>query len=263
MGSHGYRTAGILTALLVVAPGLQAQEAGREDAQLYRVTLLQAAPGRLLDLIGVLRERFPEDDPASPLIMRHSQGDRWDLMVLGPSDALEAGLEGAAPVDFLRLVRGSSPVPGTAGPEAAPQPLSTDPLDELIGWTEDHWAWGPHADTVRARAEGAGLFHIEMFVALPGERGALIEQRGMENEYLRRIQRPDNLLWVRHAGADWDAFTIGFHANLQAYAEPSPLSQEERDRETVAVGFPGPGQIGAYLRRFLAWHNDTLAVVAR
>src|SRR5690348_8939212 len=49
--------------------------------------LVQAAPGRLLELIDLYTARAPlyqasGDEP--PFWMRHSQGDRWDLMLLFP-----------------------------------------------------------------------------------------------------------------------------------------------------------------------------------
>jgi hypothetical protein len=255
---------GVVAACAGPPTPLAGQGTTDEPAVLYRAALLQAAPGRLLDLIAVLRARFPEDDPASPLVMRHSQGDHWDLMILGPASELESGLSNAAPPDLLALVRGRPTEPPEASEvEAVEQPLAADSLDALLAWSEDLWAWGPPVRTFRDRARGAGFFHIEMFVALAGRRAGLVEQRRMENEYLRRIGLSDNLLWVRHAGADWDAFTIGFYRDLAHYAEPSPVDPAMRDAITVEVGFPEPGSIGAYLRRFLLRHNDTLAGVAR
>src|SRR5882762_5659272 len=54
---------------------------------LYKVSLVQAAPGKLLDLIDLYKARALELKQAgdeAPLWMRHSQGDHWDLMVLFP-----------------------------------------------------------------------------------------------------------------------------------------------------------------------------------
>ena len=48
--------------------------------QLYRATLLQAAPGRLLELIEEVRPSASE----RRIVLRHSQGDFWDLMLLEP-----------------------------------------------------------------------------------------------------------------------------------------------------------------------------------
>src|SRR6185295_5469173 len=54
---------------------------------LYKTKLVQAAPGKLLDLIELHKSSLAEyknagDEP--PLMMRHSQGDHWDLLLLIP-----------------------------------------------------------------------------------------------------------------------------------------------------------------------------------
>jgi len=58
------------------------------DTYLYKASLVQAAPGKLLDLIDTYKKIFAEETKvagdATPLWMRHSQGDRWDLLVLFP-----------------------------------------------------------------------------------------------------------------------------------------------------------------------------------
>ncbi len=58
-----------------------------ENAYLYRVNLVQAAPGKLVELIDLYKARAAEMKEAgdeAPLWMRHSQGDHWDLMILFP-----------------------------------------------------------------------------------------------------------------------------------------------------------------------------------
>src|SRR5437899_5018794 len=54
---------------------------------LYKVSLVQAAPGKLLDLIELYKLQADLVKAASdevPLWMRHSQGDHWDLLILWP-----------------------------------------------------------------------------------------------------------------------------------------------------------------------------------
>src|SRR5689334_13155162 len=54
---------------------------------LYKTKLLQAAPGKLLDLIELQKALLTEYRNAGdeqPLMMRHSQGDRWDLLLMVP-----------------------------------------------------------------------------------------------------------------------------------------------------------------------------------
>src|SRR5258708_3721415 len=54
---------------------------------LYRASLVQAAPGKLVELIDLYKARFAREqklgEPAT-FWMRHSQGDRWDLLLLAP-----------------------------------------------------------------------------------------------------------------------------------------------------------------------------------
>src|SRR5947199_5939878 len=62
--------------------------AQQAEGMLYKASLIQAAPGKLLELIDLEKKMFAEaeksaGDPA-PLWMRHSQGDRWDLLILYP-----------------------------------------------------------------------------------------------------------------------------------------------------------------------------------
>src|SRR5271169_3103722 len=61
------------------------------DAQqpnyLYRTELIQAAPGKLVEVIDLYKKKAVLDQQAGDepaLSMRHSQGDRWDLLRLIP-----------------------------------------------------------------------------------------------------------------------------------------------------------------------------------
>jgi hypothetical protein len=68
--------AGILLACASVAPAQQ-------QSYLYKATLLQPAPGKLLNAIEIYKGIFAEQakiaSEQSPFWMRHSQGDQWDL----------------------------------------------------------------------------------------------------------------------------------------------------------------------------------------
>src|SRR5260370_42601561 len=69
--------------LLVLSP---AALAAKGD-YLYRARLVQATPGKfveLLDLLGRESAGIVSGGEASPFIMRHSQGDPWDLMLIYP-----------------------------------------------------------------------------------------------------------------------------------------------------------------------------------
>ncbi|MCH7677661.1 hypothetical protein IH879_22310, partial [candidate division KSB1 bacterium] len=54
---------------------------------LYKTVLLRAAPGKLLNLLELYKNRMNFYDAAGdekPFMMRHSQGDQWDLLLLFP-----------------------------------------------------------------------------------------------------------------------------------------------------------------------------------
>lgn len=221
-------------------------------ATLYRATLLQAAPGRLLDVVALVQSGWPAvreagDEP--PIAMRHSQGDRWDLLLLFP---LGSWAEYDAPDRAARRTK----VRAAAAAELAR-------LADATAWTEDVFVLGPPLPAVRAALGSAGFFHVEMFEALPGKRADLLKQRQMENDYSRRMGLPENLIFVRDSGAAWDLFTVGGYRDLKHYAEGSDLPGAKSDEAARAAGFDGAKAIGPYLRTLIALHHDTLAVAVR
>src|SRR5262244_3816263 len=82
----------MLSAVLLIA-SLTSPEPSTASAQgsyLYRATLAQAAPGKLLELIDAYKAFFPilsAGGDEAPIWMRHSQGDRWDLLLLFPMES--------------------------------------------------------------------------------------------------------------------------------------------------------------------------------
>ena len=101
-----------------------------------------------------------------------------------------------------------------------------------------------------------------MFNAVPGKAGELLEQRRMENVYLNATGQQTNMIFRRAAGSDVDVFTIGFHKNLEAFAAPSDVSDEDKETAAKAAGFKGRSDLSFYLRRLISGHHDTLAVRA-
>ena len=202
-----------------------------EEQSLYRTTLVRAAPGRLQDLITFLAD---ETMKRGSMIARHSQGDDWDLIQITPlPDANSPSLNALTQSDLFH---------------------------ELIAHQEDLFVFGPPPEEVRPRFEQAGLFHIEMFKALPGHRQALLEQRIMENDYYRALNKPGNMIFTRAMGSAWDLFTLGFYENMVAFAANSEVDALTEDQAAQTAGFADASAIGLYLRSLIAYHNDTLAV---
>ena len=226
-------------------------------AQQYRVELVRAAPGSLLEVIDLYRLQASLSVAAGeepPLIMRHSQGDQWDLMILSPVPPLA---EYFAAERAERWERAADRADVAARGELETQ------LRARIAWREELFASGPPHEELSSRREGAGFFHIEMFRALPGKHAALLEQRAMENTYLRASGQPDNLVFARVVGAGWDAFTIGFYRDLGHFAEDSELSDDALEEAARRAGFEARNRIGTYLRTLIDSHHDTLATLVR
>ncbi len=220
-----------------------------DNSYLYKVTLVQAAPGKLIELIDLYKAKGAAIQSAgdeAPLWMRHSQGDHWDLMVIFPMGSY---------ADFYHGQRIQK--------RSQIEQAFRDRMRDDIAWQEDLFAYGPPiADLRKSFAEGA-FFHVEMFEAMPGKFADLYKEREMENAYSKALKQPQNFIFVRDQGAAWDIFTIGVYRDLKHYAEGTPLSQTEQEAAAKATGFESPSQIGPYLRRFIRTHHDTLAVAVK
>ena len=220
---------------------------------LYRTTLLQAAPGQ------------------AP----RGRGDAQGGLAGGPGggrrgaarDAAQPGrpLGPHAPLPDGELGRVLRRRPDReARPARARRRRATlARLADDVAWQEDVFAWGPPLAQVRGAFEKAGFFHVEMFEALPGKEKDLDRQREMENDYSKRLGLPQNLIFVRDAGAPWTLFTIGAYRDLKHYAESADVPEAKSEEAARAAGFDGAKAIGPYLRTLIALHHDTLAVAIR
>jgi hypothetical protein len=231
---------------------LLAVSAPQDGGYLYKTVLLRAAPGHLLDVIDLYKSRMSVYDAAGeerPFIMRHSQGDHWDLMLIYPIESMSA-YYAAERVERRRR----------AAVEAGlTEEAFLNRLQDLVAWREETFFVGPAYDgTVQRELASAGYVHVEMFIALPGKRTELLREREMENDYLSRIDRPQNMIFAKTLGGSWDAFTLGLYRDLKHYAESADIPQARQEQAARAAGFDGADRIGTYLRTLIARHNDTL-----
>lgn len=225
-----------------------------EGDYLYNVTMLRAAPGHFTELKSVLEESLAIQEQSgdqSPFWIRHSQGDQWDFMLIHPMG------------DYLSYYEADRIRTRAASWGIGPGLEVSERLSSLVSYREEWFARSVAFDEMARRFEGMGLFHVEMFAGLPGKRTELLEQRRMENRYYEHLDRQQNVLFVREAGSNWDAMTIGFFKDLTAFAAAGTLySSAEQDEAARAAGFDGIDQVGPYLRSLIDYHHDTLAVSA-
>jgi hypothetical protein len=249
------RRAAVVASFLVAGwwtpPATAQPPAVQPGRYLYRLQILQAAPGRLLELIDAARKRAGVAVRAgdeAPVIMRHSQGDHWDLVIVWPMG------EWGAYHDAAKAARREAAwkEAGLTADEAERQFLP------LVGWHEDLYARGPGADALRSHVKDANLLHFEMMQALPGQREALVEERRMENAFNRNRGRGETLIFVHDAGAAWDVVTLGVYRNWRHYAESELIAPADNDAAARKAGFPNADGVGPYMRTLISTHRDTL-----
>ena len=237
---------GLLAALVLNTANVGAAE----SPYLYKVLMARAAPGELLSLIELYTDRTAVYEAADgkPIILRHRQGDQWDLFLLFPMESFPAY---HSPEHMARR-------DGAAAGSRMSDAEFEQQVAARVSWREELYVEGPPPDEVRAIADAGTFYHIEMFIALPGKYDLLLEQRHMENAYLGALDRPTNLIFTRVAGAAWDLFTLGVYRDLPHYAESAHIPPDRADAAAKAAGFAGDDTIGTYMRELILYHKDTL-----
>jgi hypothetical protein len=239
----------ILFTLMVLCATVRAQSPASQSVEvtppLYRASLVQAAPGKLVELIAAYQQHFAAAGE-TPLWMRHSQGDRWDLLILEPMRSYS---------DYYSQQR--------MGTRQRQDRNWDERRNRLIAWQEDVFVYGPAEADLRKAFDGSSFFHVEMFRELPDRHAELVREREMENAYSKAIGQPENFIFTRDQGASWDVFTIGCFRDLKHYASSADVPAEKAQAAAKVAGFTSPAAIGPYLRQFIADHHDTLAVAIK
>jgi len=242
---------------LLVFLSLTASEAGgppsAKPAYLYKTTFVRAAPGKLLDLIALYKDRMEvieASGDARPFWWRHTQGDQWDLMLLTPMGSYTGYYSKGRSARRDKAV-GSS------------QEEFDRKLNACSSWREDVFVMGPPLEFVKKAFEGTAYYHIEIFVSLPGKQEELFKEREMENIYAVETGRPYNMIFVRDQGAVWDLFTLGCYRDIKHWAVGDEITKEQRAAAARKAGFNSPDEIGPYMRTLIDMHRDTMGVAIK
>lgn len=231
----------LTTFLLILSFQLSAQE------QLYKVTLLRAKPGELLSLIELINQdisNFETYLENKPYLLRHSQGDHWDLMLIYPVDDLASYFSSVQTDERMESKTIEKPY--------------GDNFFNLVSFQEEAIVKGPPVNVFISALEKYRLFHIEIFTSLAGKQNELLEQRLAENQFYAGIEHRPNFIFTRVFGPSWDNFTIGFYEDMHDFAGPD-VPFEKENQAAKEAGFEGVNYIGSYLRSLIAEHHDTLA----
>jgi len=246
----------MLSLLLLLATGPVFQPQAAAPSELYRFVLIQAAPGKLLDLIDLYKRRLPvmaAGGDEVPFIVRHSQGDRWDLVVIYPSGSFTSYYSAGQMAKREAAARAS----GVTNEAFAKQ------FYDLVAWHEDVYVEGPPLAEFRNYVKDLGLVHFEMFQALAGKRAALIEERKMEGAFNVARGRPGALLFTHEQGAAWDVIALDGYRNWRHYAESETIPPELSDAAAKKAGFANTDAIAPYMRSLIALHHDTIGTPVR
>lgn len=209
-------------------------------AEEFWVTQYRAAPGKfpaLLELVNATN--WANMGERQPLMMRHSQGNHWDLMLLG-----QHGTHCEKPDDCNAAMANFS--------QAAD--MLVDFELSFLATSASTW------DELQTLNSESGLYHIEMFQAAAGKHAALSRQRRIENDYIEKIGQRANAVFDVSFGSDMDIFTIGFYRDMAHFAESPNLSSAEFETAAVEAGFKNRADISFHLRELIVGHQDTLAV---
>lgn len=217
-----------LTTIIIIGLMVLGHSVNAENQ--FKTTLLRAAPGKLEQLISQVKA-FKKQLQGQLIIMRHSQGDQWDLMLLKPVDKNPLKVR-----SFNQLA---------------------DFQQDFIVRSEDSW------NNIYQQYLKSNLFHIEMFHALRGKHRELVKERNMENEYLTATARNANTIFTTVLGSDVDCYTIGFYPDLKAFAYTPPLSDAQFEAAAKKAGFKNRDDISFYLRKLILKHHDTLATAVK
>jgi hypothetical protein len=246
----------LICLVVLVFSSATTEQLSSEQTYLYRTTFIRAAPGRLLDLIGLFKDRMTVYDASGdkrPFWWRHTQGDQWDLMMLYP---MESYTEYYSKEQIARRTQAQAS-------SSLSQQEFKKKFQECTSWYEDIFVMGPPLDIVENVFKDTSFYHCEIFIALPGKYGELFKEREMENAYATYLGRPENLIFTRDQGAAWDLFTLGCYKDMDHWAASSGIPKEKREEAAIKAGFEGADKIGPYMRTLILMHRDTIGVAVR
>lgn len=189
----------------------------------YSVTFLKAAPGQAAALAKELQVPDPKNPMAAHfLLLRHQEGADWDFCLIQHAGA-------------------------KATVEIAPQAATPAGATPTMAWHEDTYVSGPSwpefqkAMGLSGAAAGRPIFIVGVHRAVPGHRSDL------ERALAQRAPggKSTDLMMTHLDGAPWQYLTLSRYGSWQDLAA-----------EQAA---PASGDGWSELRKYSAFHNDTIA----
>ena len=228
----------LVAAFLLTATISTAQQPAQPQSQqpapaleLYHVHISKAAPGKLTQLIDAYKNgpAPAADEPQiTPIILRHRDGDEWDLITitpLGKRVTLSADAPPQATQDYYQR------------------------LAPLSDWHNDTFVVGPSWAVVQKAlvvAKGEPVYIVTDYRALPGHRPQLrqVLDRNAQDTPGRSV------LFAHVEGASWNFLNVTRYDSWAEMGAPPPQP---------AAG-AAPQDQGLAMRDHAAVHHDTIAI---
>jgi hypothetical protein len=208
-----------------------AQPPAAPARELYHIHVVQAAPGKLPELIDTYLKGpgpRPGDPQVDPLILRHREGAEWDVVVITPVGADYSATAEAPPPEVLKF---------------------NETVAGLAAWHSDTIAAGPPWTVVQqalvpTRSAQPAVFVVSDYRSLPGHRPQL--RRTLDQ--IAAASPGRSAVFSHVEGAAWNFFTVTRYDSWAAMGE------------STQPGASAQPDLGLDLRQHLAVHHDTVAV---
>jgi hypothetical protein len=226
-----YSVFSVLTAAFLASAAAQVQAQPADTAELYHAHFAKAAPGKLNDLIDAYLTAPVPAGEQKPIILRHREGDDWDLLVLTPFGKAATTVSAAPPpADVL----------ASYAKVRAASERHTDSFVSGPAWSEAQKAF-----------TGEGVYVVGVYRSANGHRDQLSATLGK----IAAADPPGRTLTLRHVeGGPFDVIQITHYDSWNDIDAQSGASAERMR----AQGFATPAAASLELRQHMAEHHDTI-----
>jgi hypothetical protein len=218
----------ISSAMLLMLAGGSAQAWAQQDTnqELYHVRFVKAAPGQLAALTAAELKAPPDpNNPEPPVILRHQEGDDWQLLVISPLGKDET-------------IRAEQPNPALLQWYTQLRSLSVRHDDTIAQGP----AWSEAKKVLLGDGQPNAVYIVSAFEPAPGHRDQLLTALTSGPG-----SNPSSTLVLTHReGAPWTFLTITRYASWTALGQ-------DMDKQNAQT--PGPTPASEHF----ATHHDTIA----
>lgn len=214
-------------ALLSAAAPSLAQSAGAGSQELYHVHLVKAAMGKLPDLLSAYAAAPVPAGEQKPIVLRHREGDDWDLLVLTPFGKADHIVTATVSPDLQALYTKFR----------ALSERHTDSFAAGPAWADAQKVFG---------SDASGVYVVGIYRAANGHRDQMVEALGK----IATSGPAGRTLTLHHVeGGPFDVIQITRYDTWN-------------DIDAQSAGQATPMAQSLDLRQHMAEHHDTICVRA-